>query len=610
MGAVPWYRRRVARLAGLTIGMVPLVLAGLLIGYWVRDHVPPWAYWELELGFLIGLEALYVASLIASLVAIPVLGRIAYRARRRGASRPSAARGLLLSVAVLFGSCLTELGAGMMRLLAAPGTPPAIQEPSRGEELRAGPPRLGTEDVRFRTEFPGPADDREVNLVVLGESSAEGVPYHPWLSIGKIVAWRLEQILPNRRVHLEILATSGDTLQGQCEKLARLTRRPDALIVYSGHNEFSARFPWSRSVEHYLDRRPSPAWQALTGSIERTSMVCGLIRRAADKCRIAIPPPRQTSRPLVDVPVYTPAEYGALLADFRRRLESLVRHAGRIGAIPILIVPPGNDAGFEPNRSFLPAATTYRDREEFERAFQDARRLELSDPDASIERYRALLARQPGFAAAHYRLARLLERAGGRGEAYRHDIAARDHDGLPMRCPTPFQDAYRRVAERYPCILIDAQSYFHAIGRDGLLGDDLFHDMMHPSIRGQIALAQAVLQGLHARRAFGWPPDDAAPLVDPASCAAHFGLGRDQWPSLCLWGAQMYDWMAPLGHDPRRRRAKRDAFLEARDRILAGQSPETVGLPNVGIPPAVPTIPGAAILSGPDPGPGPGAHHP
>ena len=155
------------------------------------------------------------------------------------------------------------------------------------------------------------------------------------------------------------------------------------------------------------------------------------------------------------------------------------------------------------------------EREAFERDFLAAIRLEAEDPAASILRHRELLKRQPGFAECHYRLARLLERFGSAGEAYDHYVAARDNDGYPMRCLTPFQDAYREVAKRHRCVLIDAQAYLHKIGRRGRLDDELFEDMMHPSLKGYIALAQAVLCGLKSRGALGWPP--AVPLrrIDP-----------------------------------------------------------------------------------------------
>ena len=94
-------------------------------------------------------------------------------------------------------------------------------------------------------------------------------------------------------------------------------------------------------------------------------------------------------------------------------------------------MPPGNDAGFEPNRSFLPAGTSRAQREAFRSEFLAARQLEEADPTAGIVRYRELLERQPGFAETHYRLVLLLLRAGALDDAYRHFVSARDFDGNP-----------------------------------------------------------------------------------------------------------------------------------------------------------------------------------
>jgi hypothetical protein len=268
----------------------------------------------------------------------------------------------------------------------------------------------------------------------------------------------------------------------------------------------------------------------------------------------------------------------------------IVSYAERIGALPILILPPGNDAGFEPNRSFLRATTPRAERDAFRREFLAARRMEAQDPSCSIERYRALLKRQPGFAESHYRLAQLLEHSGAWEEAYEHYSAARDWDGNPMRCPSSFQDAYRDVASHHGCILIDGQSYFHAVGRHGLLDDELFQDIMHPSLRGQIALAQAVLQALHKRRALDWPKDAPAPIVDPAECAAHFGIDRSAWRTVCLWEQWFNNLVAPLRYDSSRRLRWREASRAAAARIAAGARPEAVGLPNVGNPDRVPAV--------------------
>jgi hypothetical protein len=146
------------------------------------------------------------------------------------------------------------------------------------------------------------------------------------------------------------------------------------------------------------------------------------------------------------------------------------------------------------------------------------------------------------------------------------------------------------VAARHDCIFLDGQSYFHAIARHGLLDDGLFHDGMHPSLRGQIALAQAVLQGLRARGAFGWSKDSPEPVIDPAHCVKHFEVGSAVWRRICLWGIMFYDKTWPMRYDPRGRLEKKMAFAIAAQRIEAGEAPEAVGLPNIGTPESVPAM--------------------
>ena len=66
-----------------------------------------------------------------------------------------------------------------------------------------------------------------------------------------------------------------------------------------------------------------------------------------------------------------------------------------------------------------------------------------------------------------------------------------------------------------------------------MLDDYLFNDGFHPSLEGHVALAEAILKALQARRAFGWPEAVPAPTIDLAECAAHFGVGAAAWKDVC-----------------------------------------------------------------------------
>ena len=252
-----------------------------------------------------------------------------------------------------------------------------------------------------------------MTLVVVGESSAEGVPYRDWLSVGKIVVWQLRRLFPQRMFHVEVQARPGWTLEQMHQKLAESRRRPDAVIIYAGHNEFASRFGWSSDVAYYRDDPPA-AWPLRLAEVVRGPLAtvppdprvartgagrgpAGCPAAAAGGCAVALRGRR-------------PGAAGGLSPPARGHAR---RPPRRAGVLTILVVPPGNDAGFEPNRSTLPPQTPPRGRER-PSARPCSRRAASSGPTprGASQRYRELIALQPGFAETHFRLARLLDRQG------------------------------------------------------------------------------------------------------------------------------------------------------------------------------------------------------
>lgn len=576
-----------------TLALTPVVLVALSLTLWLETRIHWSFYWRVGLAVAIGLEIAYgVAAVTAPLVLLTLSILLAKGRPRAPAPRRRALRAALACASVLLGLSFAEAATAVWRTMTEHGRvmPPG----GLTSDPREPAPVKAPADLRalaFPTEFPDPRNDREIDLVMVGESSAEGVPYNYWTSITIILQWQLEKILPGRPIRTHVLAASGDTLEAQCTAIARLDRRPDVFIIYCGQNEISARLKASRELPYYLDDSIPSTWQRFVARVEQLSPICGLIHETAEKCRIAIPPPRYGFRDLIDRPAYAPREYALLLADFRARLDAIVAYATGLGATVVLIPPASNDAGFEPNRSYLKAETPRNEREQYRRDFLAARQLENGPPGPAVAAFRALVDRQPTFAESHYRLARQLERVGDWAGAYRHDVLARDHDGYPMRLLSTFQEVHREIARRHHAILIDAQAYFHEIGRRGLLDEHLFHDAIHPSLRGQIALAQAILGALRQRGALGWPADIAVNPIDPAGCVERFALIPEVWRQVALWGAMFYDLTYPMRHDPSVRLAKKLAFIEAAQRIQDGAAPESLGLPNLGVPEPVPLVP-------------------
>ena len=167
----------------------------------------------------------------------------------------------------------------------------------------------------------------------------------------------------------------------------------------------------------------------------------------------------------------------------------------------------------------------------------------------------------------HHRLARLLESAGSFAEADRHYVLARDHDGLPMRCSTRLENAYRAVARRHDrsVVLVDGPAILKARSRYGILDYDLFHDNVHPTLKGHVALAEAVLAGLKDRAAFGWPASTRAVALEPLRVAAEFEIDATAWASVCGHTAAHHGRLAFLTSDSAERIEWRDRYSRAQN---------------------------------------------
>ena len=547
--------RLVVRAVTLTLGLAALA-AGLP---WLVVIIPRWLIRLASISFLWALLAAYALAVPAVLVGGVWSYRAAARARKRHdrAALVRALRGVLLASSGLAGLIAMEAGSEIKRRWS--------------ERIPALP-----------TQFaPSPAAGG-IHLVVVGESSARGEPYHPWLSVGQVVGWQLQRVFPGREVQVDVRAESGVCLEQAVLRVETLKRRPDALIVFAGHNEFQARYGWSRNVRHYVEEGPeSPL--ALLELARECSATAHLILATLDRYYGETPAPKYATRELVDHPICAPKEYAYLREDFHRRLDALAGYCRRIGTLPILIVPGSNDGAFEPSRSVLTGSTPAAERAAFAHEFAAARAAE-TDPWAAIAAYRRLLDRHPEFAEAHYRLARLLVQDGDKEAARRHFILARDRDGLPLRCPSDFRSAFAAAARRHDALLIDGPALLASLSPDGILDDHLYHDAHHLNLAGTVALAQEILDQLGRRRAFGWHESTPVPRIELEDCARHFALDPARWAEVCRRSADFYVRTAFVRYDPTERlnlveqyeRAARALEIGGR---LPASSPPSLSMP-------------------------------
>jgi hypothetical protein len=587
-----------------TAGLAVALALGV-IAYVTYDLFPPWlrhaqdadARWlqrTVAIGFLDGLLVAYGISAMFAVVGMLILV-LSWR-RTAGRWNDVRPRLLVLGISVLVSLVALELGAAAWQTwlhrkprLPAVGRQVNVARPEDNDNIGSHIGAAPTLPDRLPDRTSGvDTKSSPLKILVIGESSGRGEPYNPWLSVGQIVAWRLEEVFPGRKIEADIWAKGGADLEMAHNTLSALRNRPDALIVYAGHNEFATRVAWMRDVEYYLDadRLPRALGFPFFASLQRLSPLCRLIAETRERQRIDMVPPRVVTRELVDRPICTSAEKAAILSDFGIRLEAIASYCETIGTLPIFIIPPSNDAGFDPSRSILAPDVPRSGRVAFARSVAQARALETKDCAAAMRIDRELVSAHPEFAEAHYRLARLLEQTGCWDEARDHYIAARECDAFPLRCPDPFRQAYRDVAARHPnVLLVDGPKVLENKSRHGIVDYQFFHDAQHPNLRGYAALAEDVLNQLGERRAFCWPQAAPVPFVDVEACARHFQLDARRWETVCARGAGFFRHTTYARYDPKFRAQQVLAYERAATALRAGVPPADAGIPGWPFPP-------------------------
>ncbi|WP_165225751.1 tetratricopeptide repeat protein [Aquisphaera insulae] len=578
--------KTVAKGGALAACILGVCAAGIALDAWLPLVPRDQARWITEFILRAVLVGYFGAIVVLPTVLVGASWRVLYR-RRRQRTSPRAARLALASA-----SGLAALGA--CELAAAAWAAWEHRMP------------------RLPTEFAASASPGELSLVVIGGSTALGYPYDPKVSIGKVLARKIEDALPGTRVDLDMRAKLGANLEDMHKGLVTLTRRPDAILIACGHNEYLSRFATSRDAGF----AEAPAGGALKWLYRASlhSPLCLRVYETVRRHRVGGPPPLVNRHQPIDPPMFTPSEHQEIVEDFRRRLESLVAYCERIGALPILMIPPANESGFEPNRSVLPGDVAPVDRERLTRNLLDARALETYHPTDATAAYRALLDSAPAFAEAHFRLARLLERAGDFAEARQHYVRARDLDGFPVRCQSELADIYRELAARRGLVLIDGPESLRPLSAHGILDDTLFHDAHHYALRTQLALAGAIFDALASRGALGLKPDatrDGPAAIDMKGWADRLGVDVTLWATVCARTGTYYMHLASARFDGSERELKQARFFEAARTLESRQhTAEALGVPGVGILPFGPSLldwwvtplPGRADPGKPSPG--------
>lgn len=387
---------------------------------------------------------------------------------------------IMLSIPVLFFVFL-ELGLrwgnyrGNLELFIYP-------EIFRGEYVLPNPGFTGRYFFATTTN-PTPSNDTFLavkpengfRLFVIGGSSAAGYPYGYNGTFSRVVKDMLQDVMPGKVVEVVNVATAAIntyTLYDQVDEI--LEHNPDAIMIYSGHNEYYGALGVG-SAER-LGSNPAFVRFYLRLQRLRTFMLIrdGLVRVTA---------------------LFTPEP-----ADAGERIRTLMERV--VGERSIPLDSRLYERGKRQLESNLTAITRIFNAEDVP-VFIGSLTSNLKDhpPFESVS-----IDNHPP-ADEVYARAKAAYNEGRLDEALEWFIYAKDLDALRFRAPAAFNEIIRDVAGRSGNYYVPVDETFLQSAENGIIGFDLMLEHLHPNRRGYFLMGTAYFEALRSADFLGREAD-------------------------------------------------------------------------------------------------------
>lgn len=298
-------------------------------------------------------------------------------------------------------------------------------------------------------------------VFILGGSSAIGYPYVPNGSFSRYIRDRLEILMPEREievVNLSLTAVSSYTVRDFFAGL--LDYEPDAVLIYAGHNEYYGAL----GVGSLESLGQSRFFVNLVLSLNHfktvqliRDIVTGLMSAASTETGS-----RGTlmSRMAEDQSIELGSDiYEAGIEQFRENITDVLKSANK-NNIPIYISTLTSNLVDQP--PFISQKTN-------------------SNPSAN-EVYKNA---QKAYSEGNFQKADSLFRY------------AKDLDMLRFRAPEKINETIQWLTENYNAKLVNVDSVFARLSPNGITGNNLMTDHLHPTLTGYFEIGKAFVDKMY-----------------------------------------------------------------------------------------------------------------
>jgi tetratricopeptide (TPR) repeat protein len=301
-------------------------------------------------------------------------------------------------------------------------------------------------DVFLKTKDPNTP-----RIMILGESSAAGFPFEPNGGFSRFLDQRLSILYPKKKfeiVNLGIAAINSYAIMDILEDV--IDQKPDLVLIYTGHNEYYGALG-AASMTSIASSPGMSRFLQTMGKLRFIRLLSSLFSGE---------PEPQTSPGLME----------SLAKDKLIPLDSDLYQAGV--------------DQFEHNLNYI------------------LEELKKNNIPVVIGTLVSNLMNQPPFIAENSGAGKLFENAeklykdGKYDEAKVEFIKAKDMDELRFRAPESFNSIIKELASKHGASFIRIDSAFNSLSRNGIVGNDLMTDHLHPNLAGYNMMSALFLDGI------------------------------------------------------------------------------------------------------------------
>ena len=316
--------------------------------------------------------------------------------------------------------------------------------------------------------------DSTFRIFVQGASTVVGFPYYRAGSFPRLLKHRLSQTFPDKNIEVVntgITAVNSYTLLDLTDKI--IEQEPDVVIIYAGHNEYYGALgvgsynsfetsPYI--VRNYLFFKKFRFFQLLDNTYSK------IFRHQSNTPNVGESTLMEVMAKEQRIP-YNSKVYLAGLNQFESNLQRILKKYKKNNIPVILSTVVCNEKDIKPfiSDSIIDKSKLVQD---IEQKNPEANRLANKNADAAYELGR------------YY-----LERNNDTAKKYLH--IAKELDLLRFRAPKKINEIIMNLSNEYNCSLVDMENVFLKYSTQGIIGDELLTEHVHPNVKGYFIMADA-----------------------------------------------------------------------------------------------------------------------